>query len=148
MQKCYQSRSHLGVWQIERECYGQKENSEILKISNVILTKKTKQLHENPSKFLLSSRTTAGEKKKDFLKRLPYTETGWACGCISCRFIANYEVLRKRFWNLVFAPSIAKITKSLTAIISRRIFTKSGLISLRKSKRSQSSSCQLIIIFL
>ncbi len=55
-------------------------------------------------------------------------------GVSRAAFIA-IMVLRKRFLEIYFESNVQRLLSPWTAIISRRIFTKSGFISLRKSKK-------------
>ena len=73
-------------------------------------------------------------EKKDF-KKITIAELVERAGVARAAFYRNYGS-KEEILKSIFESSIAKITKSWTAIISRRIFYKSGFISLKKSKRS------------
>ena len=86
----------------------QKEKSQrnLWKISNG-LTKKTKQLHENPSKFLSYNCWI-----KKTLKKITISELVERAGVSRAAFYRNYGS-KEEILKSVFESSIAKITKSL-----------------------------------
>ena len=112
------------------------------KISND-LTKKTMRLHENPSKSL-----SCNCWRKKTLKKITISELVAACRCISCGLLPQLWIKGRDFESPSFSLVSQRLPSLWTATTLRQTSTRSGFISLRKSKKKPKSSVLLLITIL
>ena len=85
-------------------------------------------------------------EKKDF-KKITISELVERAGVSRAAFYRNYGS-KEEILKSILSLALQRLLSPWTAIISRRIFTKSGFISLRKSKKKPKSSVLPLIIIL